>query len=71
MDDAGLRDAGKGKSLSAYWKFEGDDLGRDASETGNHLTAVSTSPIRLSPELAAVVDFCHVLLNSNEFLYLD
>ena len=63
--------AASGKSVAADWKFEGDDLGRDASEQANHLTPASEAATRVSPELSALVDFCHVLLNSNEFLYLD
>ncbi len=55
-----------------YWRFENDSgLYKDSSSRGNDIEAkiVQTKPA--DPRRAAFVDFCHVLLNSNEFLYLD
>ena len=71
VDKLSLNDASDGKSVAAHWKFEGDDLGQDTSDSVNHLTRAGESATRLSPEQSALVDFCHVLLNSNEFLYVD
>ena len=42
--------------------------------SGNGLvlrSAASPAPAEADPYTAALVDFCHVLLNSNEFLYID
>jgi len=56
-----------------YWRFEpGANVYKDASTHGNDIrpkTLVNTtSP---DPRGQALVDFCHVLLNANEFLYVD
>ena len=58
-------------STVAYWKFDDDHRGRDASASANHLTRTVGPAEPLSPKLAALADFCHVLLNSSEFLYVD
>jgi hypothetical protein len=56
-----------------FWRFEtSPGFHQDASGRGNHLVAVapgSSGPV--DAETAALIDFCHVLLNSNEFLYVD
>jgi hypothetical protein len=36
-----------------------------------HLPQPSAKPTNLTGDRAALVDFCHVLFNSNEFLYVD
>jgi hypothetical protein len=36
-----------------------------------HLSPAPTHPSSRAADRAALVDFCHVLLNSNEFLYVD
>ena len=40
----------------------------DASPRGNHLRLAGQAS---SPEAIALTDLCHVLMNSNEFLYVD
>jgi hypothetical protein len=59
------------EGLVGFWRFE-KQLGVLVSTTGD---ALAIQPPGLdeaaSPDRAALVDFCHVLLNSNEFLYVD
>ncbi len=55
-----------------YWRFENDSgLYKDSSARGNDIEAKIVQAKPADPRRAAFVDFCHVLLNSNEFLYLD
>ncbi len=56
-----------------HWRFESNP-GMLADSSGNHLglrSAGSTVPAPSDPKTAALVDVCHALLNSNEFLYID
>lgn len=58
--------------LTGYWQFEADRGAlHDDSNNQNHLTLQTVSATRVSPRHMALVDFCHVLLNSNEFLYIE
>ncbi len=51
-----------------HWTFDDPQhVLADAAGTGRKLVPVSTPPAVDAP----LIDFCHVLLNSNEFLYLD
>ena len=56
-----------------YWQFEAKpDVFRDA--TGNGLDIKPTalaSNSKIDPRRAALQDFCHVLINANEFLYVE
>ncbi|MEQ1854140.1 MAG: DUF1553 domain-containing protein, partial [Chthoniobacteraceae bacterium] len=55
-----------------YWKFEtSSGVYNDSSPRGNNIQARIAQAKPADPRAAAFVDFCHVLLNSNEFLYLD
>ena len=55
-----------------YWKFEPEPGPfKDSSPAGNHINAPTVEVTRDDPRAAALLDFCHVLLNSNEFLYVD
>ncbi len=56
-----------------FWRFEeSPDFYADASTHGNKLFAGDAwTSAAGDPQAAAWVDFCHVLLNSNEFLYVD
>jgi hypothetical protein len=57
--------------VAAYWKFDRDGgVMHDTSPRNNHLTHQS-SVASASSRHTALVDFGHVLLNSNEFLYID
>ncbi len=59
----------KASPTVGFWRFgEGRDFFADSSGCG-HTISSSQSP-KNAPQLA-LIDFCHVLLNSNEFLYVD
>jgi hypothetical protein len=64
---------GAGRELSGFWEFDSQEApGRDKSSAGNHLSAVTDASQSISGvDLKALTDLCHVLLNSNEFLYVD
>ena len=69
-----LYNSGQGAidSTVGYWRFEADDsMYKDSSASANDIQPAATNGKALDPRSAALVDFCHVLLNSNEFLYLD
>ena len=45
---------------------------RDSSPNGLHLSAPAPRMARPKGDApSALADFCHVLLNANEFLYVD
>ena len=57
-----------------YWKFEPKPGAYvDSSPLGNDIDPVGADGkgFEKTPKFAALVDFCHVLLNSNEFVYVD
>ena len=62
-----------------FWQFESNPSAfKDSSRHGNDIRPVakstpSTAANRAAPEsqLTALTDFCHVLLNANEFVYVD
>ncbi|MGZ8919872.1 MAG: DUF1553 domain-containing protein, partial [Limisphaerales bacterium] len=60
-------------STLGYWKFEPKpDVFADASGRGHALARAAAKPVvALTPDQAALSDFCHALLNSSEFLYLE
>jgi hypothetical protein len=61
-------------SLAGHWVFE-DQPGifKDSAGVQSDLVkpAAQRSAAAITKDDAALVDFCHVLLNSNRFLYLD
>jgi hypothetical protein len=55
-----------------YWPFEArPDVFQDMSGNGLHIRAAAGRRAGVDPRRAALEDFCHVLLNSSEFLYTD
>ena len=56
-----------------YWRFDPNpNVFKDASSFGNDLQPKAFPPSDdHDPKLRALVDFCHVLLNANEFYYTD
>ena len=61
-----------GEHTVGYWKF--DASGNPYADSSGHGRDISTAAQKAQqkdPRFAALVDFCHILLNSNEFLYLD
>jgi hypothetical protein len=64
---------GGSSDVSGFWEFDSQESpGRDKSKAENHLsTVVDASQSASGIDLKALTDLCHVLLNSNEFLYVD
>jgi hypothetical protein len=59
-------------STVAYWEFEVEPgVYHDTSSNGLDMLPIETAANQVGPERTAFVDFCHALLNSNEFLYVD
>jgi mono/diheme cytochrome c family protein len=59
-------------STVGFWRFEAKpDPYHDASGHGHAIRLPAGPKNGADPRTAALVDFCHVLLNSNEFLYVD
>ncbi len=67
-----LNNAAVSEHTIGYWKFENDPgVYRDSSPRAAHIQPRMIEPPRVNPGAAAFADFCHVLLNANEFLYTD
>jgi len=66
-------DAQAGAAAVGYWRFDGETQpGRDRSPHANHINLHAFgSAVSGDARHQALVDFCHILLNSNEFLYVD
>ena len=64
---------GTNQQTIGYWLFESKpDVFHDASGHGlNIRPAAFKAGSKVDPRAAALADFCHVLLNSNEFLYVE
>ncbi len=67
-----LTSAGAGEHTVGYWKFERDPgVYADSSPHHADIAPRIIAPPQTDPRAAALADFCQVLLNSNEFLYVD
>jgi hypothetical protein len=67
-----LTSEGVAQGTVAYWQFEpGPHPYYDATGGGHDLVHPGAITSRAKSRQSALVDFCHVLLNSNEFLYVD
>jgi hypothetical protein len=68
-----LINGGAASSVSGFWEFDSPESpGRDKSKAENHLSIANNAMQSASGiDLKALTDLCHVLLNSNEFLYVD
>jgi hypothetical protein len=64
---------GATSDVSGFWEFDSPDSpGLDKSKAENHLSvATDASRSTSGVDLKSLTDLCHVLLNSNEFLYVD
>lgn len=63
---------GRPSAVVAHWMFEEQPgFFTDASGRGHHLGVPEAESVEADARAAALVDLCHVLLNSNEFLYVD
>lgn len=61
------------KYVVGYWQFEAKpDVFRDATGHGLDIKPSSTfAKTKVDVHKSALMDFCHILLNSNEFLYVE
>ena len=66
-----IADGNPARAVVGHWCFENKRL-IDASSSGNHLrpSTAGAQPM-LDRRTSALADFCHVLINSSEFLYYD
>jgi hypothetical protein len=73
VDQLLFTDEGVGSKTVGYWQFETKpDVFADASGHGLNIEPVSATKHRhVNLEQAALIDFCHVLLNASEFLYVE
>ena len=62
---------GSNESTVGYWRFEEPDFFKDSSPNGHNIRPEIAPAANSDPQTAALIDFCHALLNSNEFLYVD
>ena len=61
-----------GEHTMGFWKFESSpNPYADSSGHGHDISTSRQKGQQKDPRFSALVDFCHILLNSNEFLYLD
>ncbi len=64
--------ASAGEHTVGYWKFEtSPNPYTDSSGHNRDISVAANKAKQKDPRLTALVDFCHILLNSNEFLYVD
>ena len=67
-----LTSAATAESTVGYWKFENDPgVYKDSSTRHADIAPRIIEAPKIDPRAAALADFCQVLLNSSEFLYLD
>jgi hypothetical protein len=67
-----IADERASEHTAAWWKFVADPgVYADSSGHGNAIAPRMVEAPAEDPKMSALVDFCHVLLNTNEFLYVD
>ena len=63
---------GASESTCGYWRFEPTPgVFKDSSAFAHDILPRAIAPPKMDAKMEALTDFCHVLLNSNEFLYVD
>jgi hypothetical protein len=62
---------GVNESTVGCWRFEEPDPLKDSSVNGHNIRPEVSPAAQMSSAAAAVIDLCHVLLNSSELLYVD
>ena len=62
---------GTSEDTVGYWCFEDPNFFQDSSPNGHSIRSDIAPTGRLDAKSAALIDFCHLLFNANEFLYLD
>ncbi len=71
QDELLLAREGPDDSIVGFWRFDEPDFFKDSSPNGNNIRSEISPAAKSDPKTAALIDFCHALLNSNEFLYTD
>jgi hypothetical protein len=72
VGDLLLTNEGVDVTTIGYWQFEAEPgIFRDSSRYGRRIETSPPKADRSDPHYTALVDLCHVLMNSNEFLYVD
>ena len=60
-----------GEGTVGYWRFEEPDFFKDSSPNGHNIRSDIAPTSGADAKTAALIDFCHLLFNANEFLYVD
>jgi hypothetical protein len=71
QDELLLAREGADESTVGYWRFEVPDFFKDSSPNGHNIRSEISPTGQADPKAAALIDLCHVLLNSSEFLYVE
>ena len=60
-----------GATTVGFWRFEPvPGLLEDSTKNSHRLRLMHSESVPMSPEQTALADLCHIVLNSNEFLYV-
>jgi hypothetical protein len=62
---------GAGDDTVGYWCFEEPNFFKDSSPNGHNIRSDIAPTGGTDAKTAALIDFCHLLFNANEFLYVD
>jgi len=62
---------GSGEDPVGYWCFEEPNFFKDSSPNGHNIKSDLAPTSGADAQAAALIDFCHLLFNANEFLYVD
>lgn len=62
---------GAGEDTVGYWCFEEPNFFKDSSPNGHNIRSDIAPMGGADAKTAALIDFCHLLFNANEFLYVD
>jgi hypothetical protein len=62
---------GAGEDTVGYWCFEEPSFFKDSSPNSHNIRSDIAPTGGADAKTAALIDFCHLLFNANEFLYVD
>lgn len=62
---------GAGEDTVGYRCFEEPNFFKDSSPNGHNIRSDIAPAGGAAAKTAALIDFCHLLFNANEFLYVD
>lgn len=71
QDDLLLTRETSDDSTVGFWRFEDPDFFKDSSPNGHNIRSEISPAAQADPRTSALIDFCHVLLNSSEFFYTE